>query len=319
MDSRETVDLDQQRRRRKRVVRMRNFLLKGLPTLVITLFILCIALVIVTVFFLRENASLKKQVEELESTLSSYNMQMSQRADTVEEQNAQLEATGDADQEASLPEYGVTAHQRIYLTFDDGPSEYTQTILEVLAEHNVKATFFVVGYDDEESAALYKAIADEGHTLGMHSYAHSYETIYASLDAFAEDYEQISQVLTDATGTKPWLYRFPGGSSNQISGVDMTELADYLAEQGVSYVDWNISAGDSLADDYTTQDLIDNILDSIGDYEDAIILFHDASGKQVTAESLDEILTLLEERDAEILPITKDTVLVQQIAADSDI
>ena len=319
MDSKETVDLDQQRRRRKRVVRMRNFLLKGLPTLVVTLFIVCIALLITTLFSLRENASLKQRVEELEGILAAGNIQMSQRTESVEEQNADLATSGDADTETSLPEYGVTAHQRIYLTFDDGPSEYTQTILEVLAEHNVKATFFVVGYDDEESAAMYKAIAEAGHTLGMHSYAHSYETIYASVDAFSEDYEHISQVLTDATGTKPWLYRFPGGSANQISGVDMSELVEYLSEQGVSYVDWNISSGDSLADDYTTEDLIDNILDSIGDYEDAFILFHDASGKQVTAESIDEILTILEERDAEILPITKDTVLVQQLVADSDI
>ena len=58
------------------------------------------------------------------------------------------------------------------MTFDDGPSSNTSRILDILADYNVKATFFVVGKEEEEYQALYKRIVEEGHTLAMHSYSH---------------------------------------------------------------------------------------------------------------------------------------------------
>ncbi|MCM1086818.1 MAG: polysaccharide deacetylase family protein, partial [Muribaculaceae bacterium] len=67
---------------------------------------------------------------------------------------------------------------KVYLTFDDGPSSNTGRILDILAEYDVKATFFVVGKEEEEYQALYNRIVEEGHTLGMHSYSHKYGEIY---------------------------------------------------------------------------------------------------------------------------------------------
>ena len=67
--------------------------------------------------------------------------------------------------------------KRVYLTFDDGPSIYTGQILDILAENDVKATFFVIGRD-EQYYEYYKRIVDEGHTIGMHSYTHVYEDFY---------------------------------------------------------------------------------------------------------------------------------------------
>ena len=61
----------------------------------------------------------------------------------------------------------------MYLTFDDGPSENTSKILDILKERNIKATFFVIGNEEEEAKALYQRIVNEGHTIGMHSFTHN--------------------------------------------------------------------------------------------------------------------------------------------------
>ena len=74
--------------------------------------------------------------------------------------------------------------RQVYFTFDDGPSEQTEEILDVLKQYNVKATFFVVGRTDERSKELYRRIVDEGHAIGLHSYSHKYSDLYASKEAF---------------------------------------------------------------------------------------------------------------------------------------
>src|SRR5699024_7028919 len=78
--------------------------------------------------------------------------------------------------------------KNIYLTFDDGPSKYTNKLLDVLKKYNVKATFFVTdqgltkGYDD-----VIKRAYDEGHTIGLHSSTHNYGYIYSSVNSYFDD------------------------------------------------------------------------------------------------------------------------------------
>ena len=74
--------------------------------------------------------------------------------------------------------------KKVYLTFDDGPSDHTAEILDILKKNKVKATFFVVGKETEHAKKMYQRIILEGHTLAMHSYSHNYDQIYASVDAF---------------------------------------------------------------------------------------------------------------------------------------
>lgn len=90
--------------------------------------------------------------------------------------------------------------RKVYLTFDDGPSSNTARILDILAEYDVKATFFVVGKEEEKYQELYKRIVDEGHTLGMHSYSHKYDEIYQSVDSFAQDMSKLQEFLYETTG-----------------------------------------------------------------------------------------------------------------------
>lgn len=203
--------------------------------------------------------------------------------------------------------YTEGTKRQVYLTFDDGPSDNTDKILDILAQYNVKATFFCIGKDDEESLARYKRIVDEGHTLAMHSYSHAYSKVYASEASFIEDFDKLHKLLKDATGVDAKIYRFPGGSSNQVSDTDVNIYIDYLVKNDVSYFDWNVSSGDASSRPYTADELVENVVGDVVKYKESVVLMHDAESKDRTVEALPIILDKLLEMDCMILPITEDT------------
>lgn len=198
----------------------------------------------------------------------------------------------------------------VYLTFDDGPSENTPKILEVLKNHDVKATFFVTGKEGDKEQSWYQQIVAEGHTLAMHSYSHKYSSIYKSVDAFSADFTKQREMLENVTGVKCRFYRFPGGSSNQVSNTDMNEFIDYLGEQGMTYYDWNVVCGDATSQIYTADELVQNVMTDVVKYKYSVVLMHDALDKDSTVEALEIILQKLESMDAKILPITEDAPVI---------
>ena len=198
----------------------------------------------------------------------------------------------------------------VYLTFDDGPSKNTPEILEILKKHGVKATFFVTGKEGDEAQQWYRQIVADGHTLGMHSYSHKYSTIYESVDTFSADFNKLHSYLKEVTGVDCRFYRFPGGSSNQVSNTDMNEFIDYLGEQGMTYYDWNVVCGDATSQIYTADELVKNVMTDVVKYKYSVVLMHDASNKDSTVEALEKILQELEDMDAEILPITEDSQVI---------
>ncbi len=204
--------------------------------------------------------------------------------------------------------------RRVYLTFDDGPSIYTDEILDILAEYDVKATFFVVGKEDEHSQESIRRIAEEGHTLGMHSYSHKYSELYASLDSFEADFEKQRAYLEELTGEKCRFYRFPGGSSNTVSKMDMGTFIDYLDDQDVVYFDWNVSSGDGGRLLLDVDTLVKNSTEDVARWNTAVILMHDSADKRTTVDALPQIIEkILAMEDTVILPITGDTEPIQHI------
>lgn len=201
----------------------------------------------------------------------------------------------------------------VYLTFDDGPSSNSHAILDILKQYNVKATFFLVGKGDEESRAVYRRIVEEGHTLGMHSYTHKYSEIYASLDSFAADFDRIHDLLYDATGQEPTVYRFPGGSSNKVSNTDMREFIQYINDKGVTYFDWNVSSGDATAQAFTPDELVENVMQDVVKYKTSVVLMHDAANKSATVQALPQLIETLQARGMRIAPITESTPAVQHV------
>ena len=202
--------------------------------------------------------------------------------------------------------------RRVYLTFDDGPSANTDRILDILAQYGVKATFFVVGkegYTDQ-----YRRIVEDGHTLAMHSYSHRYNEVYASLDSYKADLTKLHDYLYELTGEDCRLVRFPGGSSNTVSKVSMWDLIDYLESEDMVYFDWNVSSGDSTGGKKSVDQLTNNVLENIGKYNNAVVLFHDAAGKTTTVDALAGIIEkILESDNTVLLPISEDTVKVQHL------
>lgn len=203
--------------------------------------------------------------------------------------------------------------RRVYLTFDDGPSSSTEKILDILDRYDVKATFFVNGRDTDSMRPLYSEMASRGHTIGMHSYTHVYDEVYESAESFAEDFQRIYDLVYDTTGEEPWLYRFPGGSSNSVSQTDIDELIRFLGAKGIVYYDWNVMSGDATTAYYTADDLVKNVLRAVPKYKYSVVLMHDSSEGSRTVKALPRILDGLKELDCEILPITSDTPVIHHV------
>ncbi|MCM1048112.1 MAG: polysaccharide deacetylase [Clostridiales bacterium] len=205
--------------------------------------------------------------------------------------------------------------RKVYLTFDDGPSGNTSRILDILAEYDVKATFFVVGKEDEKYKEVYNRIVDEGHTLGMHSYSHKYDEIYQSVESYAQDLSRLQEFLYETTGVWCRYCRFPGGSSNTVSTVDMNELIAYLDEQDITYFDWNIASGDASSSYISADAILNNCIPQIPKFNECMILMHDASNKNTTVEALPRLIERIQAmEDTIIVPITEDTELIQHIS-----
>lgn len=205
--------------------------------------------------------------------------------------------------------------RKVYLTFDDGPSEETDRILDILEEYQVKATFFVTGKTDDKYGDVYRRIVADGHTLGMHSFSHNYSRIYASEEAFREDVEQLRDYLYQETGVKSDFYRFPGGSSNTVSRTSIQQLITYLNEQNIVYFDWNVSAGDATSEYVSSERITSRVISQVGEYKEAVVLMHDSSDKKSTVEALPMIIEGIQKMEnTVILPISDATIPVQHIS-----
>ena len=177
--------------------------------------------------------------------------------------------------------------------------------------YGVKGNFFVVGTDNAELRKMYKRIVDDGHVLCMHSYSHKYNEIYSSVDAFTKDLDKISDLLYEVTGERPKYYRFPGGSSNSISKLPMSDFIKVLDERGITYFDWNVVAGDATNPMLPKDQIIANSLGDLNQYEEAMILFHDLYNKTSTVEALPTIIEAIQAKDIPIAAIDDTTMTIQ--------
>lgn len=325
MEEKSQVNLKEQRDRRKRINRMKKGLISFIGIWMVVCMLLCVILMVKVsslekkVSLLVSDKTITKQVDEKVtadsaggSDVLSYN---STEATESTNKPILMNIAGAINDTENLA--NENDELKVYLTFDDGPSDNTAAILDTLAKYNVKATFFVVGKQDEESKAMYQRIVNEGHTLGMHSYSHKYSVIYDSLDAFETDFNEIQSYLYDVTGRECRLYRFPGGSSNQVSNTDMTEFIKFLNEEQVTYFDWNVSSGDATSQAYTADELVNNVMSDVVKYKTSVVLMHDSNTKGTTVEALGPMIEALQGMGAQILPIDDNTTLVQHVKAES--
>lgn len=202
---------------------------------------------------------------------------------------------------------GKPSGKIVHLTFDDGPGEHTQHLLDILNRYGVKATFFVTHafpmYEDrigEEAAA--------GHSIGIHTYSHDFAKIYADDKAFWKDIEKMQEIVVKETGQRTNLMRFAGGSSNTDSAAYtqgiMTLLTKQAEKKGWHYFDWNVSSGDG-GNDSTSESVITRITSQIRDHDESVVLCHDT--KENTVNAMEYLIPWLLDNGYTLLPLTPDS------------
>ena len=201
-------------------------------------------------------------------------------------------------------------HKTVYLTFDDGPSENTQKVLDILDQYGIKATFFVTGINTSYAPMIKECYA-RGHTIGLHTYTHEYDQCYASSDAYWNDLNRIGELVREQIGYVPCFIRFPGGSSNMISadytqGI-MSELSQTVLAAGYQYYDWDASCGDGAV--HTADELVDaTYWDTQYVGNSVVFLMHDGAGKATTVEALPRIIEYFQGLGYAFAPLDRQTV-----------
>lgn len=186
----------------------------------------------------------------------------------------------------------------VYLTFDDGPhSNITPKVLDILKEHSVKATFFVIN-SGNYNGSIVKREADEGHTIGLHAYDHNYKNAYETDNAYLDGIDKLREMVKRDSGYDSKYIRFPGGSSNSISkrynvGV-MSRIVPMAKERGYRYYDWNVSSEDA-GGAKTPDQLYNNVIKHLSKKRSNVVLMHDFGTNKGIIEALPRIIKYCKE------------------------
>ncbi len=319
--------------RRKRIKRLKKLIVGTVIAAIVIPVILCIFFGVRLHIVKKDLDNSRAQMEAMREELEQYSSEVEDSV-LVEAPNNMQSATQNFDGEGSIINSRTTltstgnenanssqdaetadGKKRVYLTFDDGPSDNTEEILDILKKYDVKATFFVVGNTSEHGQELLKRIVEEGHSIGIHSYSHKYSAIYDSEESFFEDFSKISDYIYDVTGVRTQICRLPGGSSNTVSKISMAELVRSLNEQNIECFDWNISGGDASGQKLSASAISNNVLKGIDRFQTAVVLLHDGADKDSTVEALDIVLKELTENDEIIIDkITENTPVILHIS-----
>ncbi|SFF57138.1 polysaccharide deacetylase family sporulation protein PdaB [Halobacillus alkaliphilus] len=191
---------------------------------------------------------------------------------------------------------GQIEGKMIALTFDDGPDQqYTPEILDILNEHKVKATFFLMGSRVVKHPDVTKRIVNEGHAIGNHTYWHP-NLAEADIHQMEWEINHTNNQIYQATGKTTQWFRAPYGALNQQQVLSL----GFLGYKGIG---WSIDTEDwkGPGKKAITRQVINNV------HPGAIILMHNAGhwtqDLSGTAESLDELIPLLKRNGYQFVTI----------------
>ncbi len=207
---------------------------------------------------------------------------------------------------------GQAQAKRVYLTFDDGPSATTETVLDVLKEKGVNATFFVIAAENNrDHLPVLKRTVSEGNEIALHSCTHEYREIYASAEAYWADLKELRQQLAPYVDVAQihWL-RFPGGSTNTVShrygGSEiMKTLKRQAAEKGYRYLDWNVCAEDAVGGHPSAREIYENVIGEAKGQSTCVVLMHDTKSTKTTAQALPDIIDWFRENGYEFCTVSQ--------------
>lgn len=278
--------------------------------------IILVLLVLITVALafisinVNQNIQISKQTLETQTELQKAQEEQAE-LEKQEEEKAQKEQ--EEERQAKLPkltEEGKNNVENIYksetkrafLTFDDGPSNITSSILDTLKNENIKATFFMLGTRVEAMPEMVKRVYEEGHYIANHGYSHQYSSIYASKEAVLNEYNLCNEAVRNAIGEQEYnshLFRFPGGLAGGKYAEIKAQAKTLLNENEIVNVDWNALTGDAETQNPNAETLMENLKNTTEGKNSVVILMHDAETKQVTADILSQVIAYLREQGYE--------------------
>lgn len=190
--------------------------------------------------------------------------------------------------------------KRVFLTFDDGPSQNTGDILDILKEKNIKATFFVLGSQVEKMPETTKRIYEEGHYIANHGYSHVYSKIYKSPEDVLDEYNKCNQIVANVLEIPEFnshLFRFPGGATGGKYSEIKDKARELLHENNILYVDWNSLTGDSEKNNPTQKYLMDNLKRTSNGKNSVVLLMHDSQSKRETVDFLHTVIDYFDKQE----------------------
>ncbi|AZA48187.1 polysaccharide deacetylase family protein [Chryseobacterium carnipullorum] len=176
-----------------------------------------------------------------------------------------------------------TKINEVALTFDDGPTEFTPRFLDLLKEHQIKATFFCIGKQIEQYPETFQRIIAEGHTIGNHTFSHSNNTGFLSAVKMISEIEKCDEIMFRVGHLKTDLYRPPFGVTNP-------NIARAIKRTQKTSIGWNIRSLDTVTEDENK--IYKRVTSNLK--KGSIILLHDTSEK--TYKVLVNLLLFLKDK-----------------------
>lgn len=172
--------------------------------------------------------------------------------------------------------------RKLALTYDDGPNDpHTLRLLDVLAAHNIKATFFLIGRYVAQRPDIVRRIAEAGHVIGNHTYSHP-NLIFCAPSRVAREIEDCAKAITDVAGVHSNLFRPPFGG--RLPGVLRT-----IRRQGLIPVMWSVTCYD-WRDSTSAAAIERHARRQIRRESGNVILLHDGSHKGMGAERKNTVI-----------------------------
>lgn len=265
--------------------------------IVITIIILAIITIILSVGIIIYN---KHKVVETATNINSDN---NNSVAIENNEEAKKQQTIDENSQKFINEinniYNGEEGKRVFLTFDDGPTEeVTPYILDILDKYNIKATFFVLGNRVKANPEILKREYDSGHYIANHGYSHKYSKIYKSAASVLDEYNKTEEAIKTVLGDETYssnLFRFPGGAYGGPYEKIKKKARKLLNENGIAYLDWSALTYDA-GGAKTKKEILKNLKETMNGWDNVVILMHDSADKKITYETLEDVIEYLQEK-----------------------
>lgn len=261
--------------------------------------IVTIITLILVIYYIVDTSLRIKKFKQYEAQIIEY-----------QKEQAELERQKEAERQAKIPKLTDEGREnlkniyhsetkRAFLTFDDGPSQNTNDILNILKDNNIKATFFVLGSQVEVFPETTNRIYNEGHFIANHGYSHKYSNIYQSPEQILNEYNQCNQIVANTIKVSEYnshLFRFPGGYVGGKYAQIKSQSIPLLEQNNILYVDWNSLTGDSERVNPTEEYLMNNLQETTEGKNSLVILMHDSQTKKITVDFLPKVIEYLRQQ-----------------------